>query len=407
MDLVSKLFRKNTSPSRLVGFLVSNLIGLAIIAVGMQFYIDARSIWQQEDSFLKSDYLAINKIIDASHTLGEADAGFSAEEIADLKAQPWAERVGVFSRADFNVHASVALDTGRGDARAMSTAMFFEAVPEGFLDVKDNNFSWQEGYEEVPIIISKDYLALYNFGFANAAGLPRLSESLVSGIPLRLTLVSEDGTRRLQMLGRIAGYSNRFNTILVPENFLKSMNAHLTPETSHLTPDTTFSLPSRLIVDVNSPGDSAINAYLAEKGWEVAGDKSASGATYLLKVVAGTIMVIGIVITILSALILTLSLSLLMERNRRKLHSLLMLGYPIKRVAMPYWRITALTGIIAGLLAYISLMLIRSRYIGALESLGATPGTTLWSLLLILLLTAAVILLNCIAVGKRVEAAWR
>ena len=63
MNLVFKLLRKNTSPTRLAGFLVSNLIGLAIIGAGLQFYLDARSIWQRDDSFLKSDYLAINKIM--------------------------------------------------------------------------------------------------------------------------------------------------------------------------------------------------------------------------------------------------------------------------------------------------------------------------------------------------------
>lgn len=405
MNLIFKLFKKNTSPSRLIGFLVSNLIGLAIIGAGLQFYLDARSMWQTDDSFLKSDYLAINKIIDASHTLGEAETGFSAAEIADLEAQPWVDRVGCFSRADFNVHASVALDGGSGSSRSMSTAMFFEAVPQDFLDVRGDSFSWEPESEEVPIIISKDYLALYNFGFANAAGLPRLSETLVSGIPLRLTLVSDDGTRRLQMLGRVAGYSNRFNTILVPENFLDEMNARLASGGSARRPGD--SLPSRLIVDVNSPGDTAIAPYLESKGWEVAGDKSAAGATYLLKVVAGTVMAVGIVITILSALILTLSLSLLMERNRRKLHSLLMLGYPVATVARPYWRITAIIGVAAGILAYISLLLLRSSYLAPLESLGARPGSTGWSLLLIAGLTAAIVLLNCMGVTRRVRSAWR
>ena len=407
MNLVYKLLQKNISPSRFVGFLVSNFIGLAIIGAGLQFWLDARSIWSREDSFLKSDYLAINKVIDASRTIGGGTTEFSAEEIADIEHQAWVKRVGEFRRADFNVHASVALDGGTG--RQMSTAMFFESVPEGFLDVDRNSFSWQEGDEEVPIIISKDYLALYNFGFAGAAGLPRLSESLVSGIPLQLTLVSEDGTRRIQMLGRVAGYSNRFNTILVPRTFLDTMNIRLGSNGGRGTPgpDSATTAPSRLIVDVSSPGDAAIAPYLKERGWEVAGDKSASGAAYLLKVVAGTVMAVGVMITLLSALILTLSLSLLMERNRRKLHSLLMLGFPVKTVAEPYWRVTALSGVLAGALAYGTLLLLRSTYIHPLEGLGATPGTTLWSLLIILLLTIIIILLNCVAVTRRVRAAWR
>ncbi|MDE6010152.1 MAG: ABC transporter permease [Muribaculaceae bacterium] len=401
MNLVFKLLRKNTSPSRLAGFLVSNLIGLAIIGAGLQFYLDARSIWQQEDSFLKSDYLAINKVIDASHTLGGASVGFTREEIAELEAQPWVKRVGTFSRASFNVHASLGLDTGGAGQRTMSTAMFFEAVPDDFLDVAEGTFSWEEGQTDVPIIISKDYLALYNFGFAGAAGLPRMSESLISGIPLSLFLSSEDGTRRLQMPGHVAGYSNRFNTILVPRAFLEAMNTRLG------APTAAVSEPARLIVDVSSPGDAAIAPYLAERKWEIAGDKSASSATYLLKVVTGIVIAVGSVITLLSIFILVLSMSLLMEKNRRKLHSLLMLGYRVPVVARPYWRITALTGVAAGVLAFLCVVLLRSRYLGPLESLGARPASLWPTLLLITFLTFVIILLNCLAISRRVTAAWR
>ena len=406
MDLIFKLLRKNTSPARLLGFLVSNLIGLSIIGAGLQFYLDAGSIWQREDSFLKSDYLAINKIIGASHTLGEESIGFSPEEIADLERQPWVKRVGVFSRANFNVHAAVALDSAGADGRSMSTAMFFEAVPDEFLDVADGSFAWQPGDEAVPVIISKDYLALYNFGFANAAGLPKLSEGVVSGIPLRLSLTSDDGSRTLHMPGHVAGYSNRFNTILVPESFLKYMNGALAPLHKEKSP-ADRELPSRLIVDVNSPGDAAIADYLKSRDWEVAGDKSASAATYMLKVVSGIVIAVGSVITLLSIFILVLSMSLLMERNRRKLHSLLMLGYQVKSVARPYWRITMITGVSAGALALASMLMLRSYYLGAIVSLGASPASVFPTAMLLIVLTAVIILLNCAAITRRVKSAWR
>lgn len=403
MNLVFKLLRKNTSPTRLAGFLVSNLIGLAIIGAGLQFYLDARSIWQRDDSFLKSDYLAINKIIDASHIMGGASAEFSPAEIDDLRRQPWVKRVGAFSRAAFSVHAAVALDAadGAGDGRrSMSTAMFFEAVPKGFLDVADGQFTWHEGDTDVPMIISKDYLALYNFGFANSAGLPKLSESLISGIPLHLDLISEDGTRRRRLTGHVAGYSNRFNTILVPENFLRHMNATLGGIDAPPA-------PSRLIVDVSSPGDTAIAPYLKSNGWEVAGDKSAASATYMLKVVSGIVIAIGSVITILSVLILLLSMSLLMEKNRRQLHSLLMLGYKIKVVARPYWRITAIMSLMAGVLAFVAVLLLRLYYLQPLRGMGASPSG-LWATGgLLLLLTLTVILLNCASITRRVSSAWR
>lgn len=404
--MIGKLLRKNTSAARIAGFVISNLVGLAIMGAGLQFYLDARSLWEQKDSFLKSDYLAVNKTVDAASMLGNVSQEFSPEEIADLKEQPWVEKVGNFSRADFRVYATVALDPqgASGEesagARHMSTAMFFEAVPDEFLDLKGTDFVWNPDSPDVPIVISKDYLALYNFGFASSAGLPKLSEGIVSGIPLRLTLTSEDGTRRLGMYGHVAGYSNRFNTILVPQSFLDEMNGRLGSS------DPSKALPSRLIVDVNSPGDAAIAPYLESKGWEVAGDKSSASAAYMLKIVSGIIIAIGSIITLLSLMILALSMSLLMEKNRRKLHSLLMLGIPVSDVARPYWRLATLSASGAGLLAWISVLLLRSYYLAPLSAIGAEGSGLIWTTLMLLILTLLIIYINCRGITRRVLGAW-
>ncbi len=151
------------------------------------------------------------------------------------------------------------------------------------------------------MIISRDYLTLYNFGFASSAGLPQMSEGLMSGIPLELTLTSEDGTRMKRFKGHVAGYSNRLNTILVPDEFMRIENAELGSGATRN--------PSRLVVDVNSPGDVAISEYLEARDLEVAGDKSGASASFLLKVVTGVTVAIGAVITLLSFFILLLPLS--------------------------------------------------------------------------------------------------
>lgn len=424
--MIDRLLRRNTSNARIAGFILSNLVGLAIMGVGLQFYLDARSIWESKDSFLKSDYLAINKTIGADEMWGKSSVEFSEEEISDLEAQPWVEKVGRFSKADFRVYASVSLDNqqqpgnvedaSERKSRNMSTAMFFEAVPDEFLDLGDSSFSWEPGSEEIPIIISKDYLALYNFGFASSAGLPKLSENLVSGLPLQLTLSSDDGTPRVQAYGRVAGYSNRFNTILVPQSFLDYYNSELgrTSEARtamgipglRTTDSSSPAGPSRLIVDVNSPGDAAIGTYLQGKGWEVAGDKSSSSAAFMLKIISGIIIGVGSLITLLSLLILALSMSLLMEKNRRKLHSLLMLGFPVNEVARPYWRITALAALAAALMAWGCVSILRSYYLSPLKALGA-EGSGLWlTTLLIVGMTIIIILVNCRAVARRVVNAW-
>ena len=57
MGLIAKLLRKNTSPARLVGFALSNFIGLLIIGGAVMFYVDSRGIWDDDDSVINTDFL--------------------------------------------------------------------------------------------------------------------------------------------------------------------------------------------------------------------------------------------------------------------------------------------------------------------------------------------------------------
>ncbi len=394
MKLITRLLRKNTSSSRIAGFILSNFLGLLIIVGGLQFYEDARSLWNSDDSFINNDILVINKVVSSSNAWDSGASAFTPEEIKSLSEQPWVREVGEFTSADYRIWASV----GQG-GRGMSTMLFFEAVPDKFVDAAGSNWTFNEASGDVPIIISKDYLALYNFGFAGSAGLPQMSESILSGIPLKLTLTSDDGRKMRDFTGHVAGFSNRLNTILVPESFMKWSNQQLGSGVA--TP------PSRLIVDVSSPGDVAIKRYLEANNLEVAGDKSNSSASYLLNVVAGIVLAIGIVITLLSFFILLLSMSLLMEKNRDKLHSLLMLGCPLREVSAPYVRIVVWATAVAYLLAAAGGMVLRQYYIGPLKGLGADTGAWWQGLTVGLVLSLLMMAINVMAVRRKVVKSWR
>ena len=394
MGLIPKLLRKNTSPARLAGFALSNFIGLLIVSGAVMFYVDSRGIWDDDGSVINTDYLVVNKKVTSASTLGDrASTRFSDGEMADLKAQPWVRRVGEFSSSDFRVYASVS----QGE-RGMETALFFESVPDSFVDVSVADWRFEPGRSVVPVMIPKDYLALYNFGFAGSAGLPQLSEQLISGIPLRLYMRSEDGMRSMRMEGRIAGFSNRLNTVLVPDSFMRYANSRLGNGQA--------SAPSRLIIDVSSPGDVAIGDYLSSHGWEVAGDKSGSSAAYLLKVVVGIVMAIGAVITLLSLFVLMLSVSLLMEKNRIVIHRLLMLGAPLRKVGAPYSVIIAAGCGAALAFSVVALVVLRSIYAGILEGIGSAAGGLVWGIGVGVLLALIVVTVNILAVCRKIRSAW-
>ncbi len=149
--LVARLLRKNTSKARIAGFILSNFIGLAIVLGGLQFFLDARTIWTSEDSFIRSDYLVINKKVTSANTLGAARPGFTTDETEDLRKQPWVRRMAEFTSNDYRVLAGVS-SGGRG----MSTYMFFESIPDDFVDVPRSQWLYRPGDSVVPVILSKE-----------------------------------------------------------------------------------------------------------------------------------------------------------------------------------------------------------------------------------------------------------
>ena len=91
--------------------------------------------------------------------------------------------------------------------------MFFESVPDEFVDIKLDKWHFDEATHTIPIIIPRNYLNLYNFGFAQSRSLPKLSEGLMSLI--QMDIMMRGNGRVEQYKGNIVGFSNRLNTILV------------------------------------------------------------------------------------------------------------------------------------------------------------------------------------------------
>ena len=244
MKLVWKLLRQHISVPQFAGFFLANLVGMVIILLGIQFYNDTQAIYQSEDSFMKEDYLIVNKKIGAVTTITGKSNDFSDAELADAAAQPFVQKIGTFSSSSFDVRASFDI---QGFAR-FSTDMFFESVPDEFVDVKTEDWGYVDGSPTLPIILPKDYLDLYNFGYAQSRNMPKLSEGILGALKLRIDI---DGNGYKDSYdGQIVGFSSRLNTILVPQAFMDYATRRYT-ENGEI-------LHTRLIMQVNNPTDDRI-----------------------------------------------------------------------------------------------------------------------------------------------------
>ena len=395
MNLVWKLLRQHISIPQFAGFAFANLFGMLIVLFGFQFYQDVLPVFTQQDSFLKADYLIMSKKIGMGNTISGRTNTFSGSEIDDVSSQKFVKKVGKFTSTEYKVDASM----GVNGVNVLNSELFFESVPDGFVDVPLKDWKYEPGSKEVPIILPRTYINMYNFGFAKSHSLPKISDGLVGMIDFEIFI--QAGGKKEQFKGKVIGFSSRLNTILVPQAFMDWSNHEFAPED--------HSDPTRLIVEVGNPADENISQYLDENGYEVETDKlDAEKTTYFLRMMVTMVMVVGLVISILSFYILMLSIYLLVQKNSSKLENLLLIGYSPANVSKPYQLLTMGLNIVVLIVAWIVLFFLRSYYMDFIETLfpDIDEGSMLPAILLGLVLFFIVSVLNIIAIRRKVMKIW-
>ena len=254
------LLKRNISKGQLLGYALANVVGLSVILIGTLFYADSQHSNSDSDAFFSEDYIVLSKKVDG---IGFTPVRFTSDDISNLEQQKWVKKVGKFSVSQFAVNGSV--DMG---GRGLSTYLFFESVPDEFFDVLPSGWYFKPEEKFVPIIMSRDYLTLYNFGFAIPQGLPQVSDKMVGAVPITLQLTGEGNVTETYSAA-VVGFSSRLNTIAVPQSFMDWANKRY-----YSGPPQE---PSRLIVKIDRLAAADMERYLKEHDLEMAGDKGSTG----------------------------------------------------------------------------------------------------------------------------------
>lgn len=393
MRLIWRLLRQHISIPQLSGFCIAGLVGLVVVLLSVQFYNDVIPVFEGRDSFMKNDYIVITKQVNTLGSVIGIDNSFTDDEVEDIRKQPFVEDAGRFTPSSFSVYASIGI---RDDAANMSTDMFFESVPDKFVDVDVSKWRYEEGSRMIPIILPRNYLDLYNFGFAQARNLPKLSEGLIRMLNINIR-VSGNG-RSDSYSGVIAGFSNRLNTILVPESFMQYANSLYGRDGGAGC--------SRLIVEVNNPADEHIATYFKSKGYIVSEGKDDGGkAAFFLRVTVGIVGMVGVLISLLAFYVLILSIYLLLEKNISKLENLVLLGYRPVKIACPYIILVASLNAVITVVACVLTFVVRGYYVSALSPLfGDSLADTRWTTVIVAAaLFVLISLLNMIIISVKVR----
>jgi len=293
-------------------------------AVGMLILLGALQLYGQLSALLSSQkkmggYVLVSKQVNMGNTLFFSRPNFSTSEIADLKAQKFVDSVAPVTANQYEVSAYV-------EQAGFYSELFFEAVEKKFLDEQPTAFEWKEGQEQIPIILAKDMLDLYNFGFALGKGgnLPQISTTTAKLITIGIRIRGEKGEKRFT--GRVVGFSERISSILVPVSFMKWANNNIGAGKE--------ARPSRLLLKVLDTSSPALATYLADNGYQVNEDRLRAGKIGgIVQNLMSGIAIVGALFMLLSGVLFLMNFRAILAEARQEISLLLQLGYTPKMLA--------------------------------------------------------------------------
>ena len=226
-------------------------VGVLLLLSAVQMYTNINHLIRDKNTRKSgTDFISITKTI-TNDNMGK-DNRFTDVDIKDLQAQPFIDGAAPLKANSFKVTANA------GSMIPFSTDVFVEALDNNFIDTVPPNFKWSDGDEFVPVIFSSEFLEMYNV-FAPSWDLPQMSEKTATSVQLFLQCHGRNGDR--QYKARIVAFSDRINSILVPENFLSQQNKAL--EGIENIPASRVFLKTK---DANSP---QLLTWLAQKDYHV------------------------------------------------------------------------------------------------------------------------------------------
>ncbi|HEX2534274.1 MAG TPA: hypothetical protein VHK69_11085, partial [Chitinophagaceae bacterium] len=156
-------------------------VGVLLLLCSLQMYHNMQYLFREAAIHKNGyDFISVTKKI-TNATMGQPGKNlFRPEEVAEVERQPFVEDAAPLLANDFRV------DLSAGSVLSFRTGFFLETLENEFLDTLPPTFAWQPGQVQIPIILSSDFMEIYNV-FAPGYGLPQVSRETAMGIPVYIT----------------------------------------------------------------------------------------------------------------------------------------------------------------------------------------------------------------------------
>ncbi|MCW3079113.1 FtsX-like permease family protein [Segetibacter sp.] len=308
-QLLKKIIRTGVGKGRFVMAGIGLTIAMLLILSAVQIQVNYNELLyakSNQDSI--ANFLVVAKVINGNNR----ENVLSVEEVEKLKRQPFIEKVGLLTASRFKVSAQ-----SPSDRFPFYTDMFFESVPDEFIDVKSNDWKWEPGSTTIPLIIPNQFLDLYNFGFAPSQNLMQLTQSMVMALPIVLN-VSYQG-QPVRFTGKVVGFSDRISSVLVPQNFLALANKQFGTQGDVR--------PSRVVIRTNDPGNPELVKYLKANDLVTDADKTRfSQYRRIVNTVVNASWLTGAVMLLFALLVFSLFIQLTIASTKNEINLLVTIG---------------------------------------------------------------------------------
>lgn len=301
-------------------------VAIGTLIAGTTLLLLSVLVWWNFGMLLRGDsqkgnayknYVVIGKQVTEYNMANVAGNTFSPQEVQDLHHAPQVQDVGEVIPARFAVYAVI------GGRLAMATDLPLESVPDRFLDEVPEDWNWEPCKRQLPVILSSQFLDVYNYVFAPSQGLPQLSRTSVKAVGLRLQVGGEQGTT---LSAHVAGFSEYLGSVLAPPAFIAYGN-----KTYGI--GGTNEQPSRLVLKVADPSDTRFAAYLDQHGYTANPQNLRwSKMRAIVEVVTTATGVLALLLMGMSTLVFVLFIQLSITRAQQSLVLLGELGYSPRQI---------------------------------------------------------------------------
>lgn len=229
-------------------------IAFILVISCLQLYENANRLFGNKSS--DSNYwLTFSKKITPDNIGRKELLGFNENDVAKIKKWTEVKDVYPFSANEFKASAN------GGDFIPFYTDLYFEGVDLKAIDVPLTEEEFQVKGDEIPIIISREYLNLYNYGFALNQGLPQISEDFAKKIVININIIVNKQNKTYQ--GKMVGLSDRIHSVLIPKKFLDSLNLAEKPQLADQP-----KIFNRVLVQVKDSGDQGLISKMKDNNYE-------------------------------------------------------------------------------------------------------------------------------------------